>query len=108
MPTKHLGEFEQHLLLAMLHLEPDAYGATLRRLLRDRAGRSVSLGAIYSTVRRLETKGLVTVEDRPGPSGGRPRRYVRLTEDGLAALRDAWRSLGRLAAGLEGRLAPGA
>lgn len=104
MGGDHLGEFEQLLLMAVLHLEPEAWGAEIRRALTQRAGRSASLGAIYATVRRLASKGLVEVEDAASPRGGRPRRYVRVTPAGVAALRRARRSLLTMAAGLEDRL----
>lgn len=104
MGRHHLGEFEQLLLMAVLHLEPEAWGAEIRRALKQRAGRSASLGAIYATVRRLASKGLVEVEDVASPRGGRPRRYVRVTPDGVAAVRRARTSLLAMADGLEDRL----
>lgn len=100
----HLGEFEHLLLLAILRLEPGAYGAAIRKSLRERAGRKASLGAIYATVRRMAAKGLVAVEDAPSPRGGRPRRYVRLTPEGMEALRRAESSLERMRDGLGDRL----
>lgn len=100
----HLGEFEHVLLLAILRLEPEAWGAEIRRALRERGGRAASLGAIYATVRRMREKGLVEVEDVPSPRGGRPRRYVRLTPAGLRVLRETEASLRRMRDGLVDRL----
>lgn len=102
----HLGEFEHILLLAILRLEPEAYGAEIRRALRDRGERPASLGAIYATVRRMAAKGLVELEDRPSPKGGRPRRYVAVTPAGLSALRETERGLRRMREGLGDRLRP--
>lgn len=102
----YLGEFEHLLLLAVLHLEPEAHGAEIRRALKARAGRSASLGAIYSTVRRLEGKGYVSTEDVPSPRGGRPRRHVRVTAEGLEAVRRSRSALDGMARGLEERVAP--
>ena len=58
----YLGEFEQLLLLAVLRLGADAYGADIARELEERAGRSVSRGALYTSLDRLEDKGLRAVE----------------------------------------------
>ena len=55
----YLGEFEQLILLALARLGDEAYGVTIRDTLEERAGRTPSFGAIYSTLRRLEQKGLV-------------------------------------------------
>lgn len=99
-----LGEFEHLLLLAILRLQPDAYGAEIRRTLLDRGGRRASLGAIYATVRRMAVKGLVEVEDRPSPKGGRPRRHVAVTPAGLQALRETEGALQRMREGLGGSL----
>lgn len=99
-----LGEFEHMLLLAILRLEPGAYGAEIRRSLRERGGRVASLGAIYATVRRMDEKGLVRVEDAPSPRGGRPRRYVRVTPEGLEMLRETEEALRRMRDGLADRL----
>jgi len=102
--SDRIGEFEHLLLLAILQLEPEAYGAEIRRALRERGGRRASLGAIYATVRRMASKGLVEVEDRPSPKGGRPRRYVAVTPEGLKVLRETEGALQRMRDGLDGRL----
>ena len=75
----YLGEFEQLILLALVRLGEDAYGVTIRDILRERAGRDVSFGAIYSTLRRLEAKGLVGSSlGEPAPvRGGRAKDGTR-------------------------------
>ena len=101
---EYLGEFEQLILLALVRLGDDAYGVTIRDTLRDRAGRDASFGAIYSTLRRLEAKGLVksTLGDPTPVRGGRAKKYVAISPRGREAVREAQRALGRMAEGLRG------
>jgi DNA-binding PadR family transcriptional regulator len=98
-----LGEFEQMLLLAILRLGARAYGATLMQELEATAGRRVSRGAVYVTMDRMEEKGWI--ESRPSDPrperGGRPRRLVRVTLEGVAELRRSREALLRLWDGLE-------
>jgi DNA-binding PadR family transcriptional regulator len=100
----YLGEFEQLVLLALVRLGDEAYGVTIRRTLLERAGRRASFGAIYSTLRRLEDKGLVrSAYGDPEPvRGGRAKKYVALTARGRAALRHAHAALVRMAEGVPG------
>jgi PadR family transcriptional regulator PadR len=102
--SDYLGEFEHLLLLALLRLGEDAYGVTIRETLRERTGRDVSFGAIYSTIRRLETKGLVrsSVGDPTPVRGGRAKKLLTVTARGRVAVRDAQRAFGRMAEGLKG------
>ena len=100
----YLGEFEVLILLALARLGDDAYGVTVRRTLIERAGRNASFGAIYSTLRRLEQKGLVrSAYGDPEPvRGGRAKKHVALTARGHAALRQTHAALLRMAAGVPG------
>jgi DNA-binding PadR family transcriptional regulator len=100
----YLGEFEQLVLLALARLGDEAYGVTIRQTLLERAGRQVSFGAIYSTLRRLEEKGLVRSDygDPEPVRGGRAKKYVAITPRGRAALREAHTALLRMAAGVPG------
>ena len=59
-----LGEFEQIIMLAVLRLEEQAYGMEVRREIETRTGRETSIGAVYATLDRLETKGLVRSRER--------------------------------------------
>jgi PadR family transcriptional regulator PadR len=98
-----LGELEQLILLAVLRLGDDAYGAALQEELKDRAGRGVSIGTIYVTLKRLEKKGLVS-SDLGEPTevrGGKAKRIFRLEPDGRTALRRARERLLRMWSGLE-------
>ncbi|HEX9886521.1 MAG TPA: PadR family transcriptional regulator [Longimicrobiales bacterium] len=101
-PT-YLGELEQMVLWAVLRLEGDAYGPLILEELGERVGRTVSPGALYATLDRLETKGMLrsTLADPEPRRGGRPRRYVSVTAEGreaLARVRSEWM---RLWAGLD-------
>ena len=72
MANDYLGEFEHLVLLAVMQLGDDAYGAPIRRLITERAERDVSFGAVYSTLRRLEAREYLrfTGEPSPSPAGG--------------------------------------
>jgi DNA-binding PadR family transcriptional regulator len=98
----NLGEFEQLILLAILRRRDDAYGVTIRAELADRAGRTVAPGALYTTLERLETKGLITSRmSEPTPQrGGRAKRHVTVTAAGVEALTRALQAYERLLDGL--------
>lgn len=109
MSTDYLGEFEHLVLLAVLQAGPDAYGVPIREQIEARGERDVSFGAVYATLRRLEGKGLVTSErSDPEPvQGGRARKIIRLTDQGLEAVRASRARLQRMAEGLGEVLAEG-
>ncbi len=98
-----LGEFEQLVLLAILRLGAKAYGVSIRQEIVCCARRQVSPGALYTTLERLETKGLVGSEvGAPTPErGGRAKRFYAVTETGQSQLVDAQRSFQRMLVGLE-------
>ncbi len=98
-----LGEFEQVVLLAVLRLGDNAYGVTILREIQRQAARTVSRGAVYVTLDRLERKKLVAsrLADPTPERGGRAKRYFRVQPAGIAALRDSRRALARLWEGLE-------
>ena len=95
------GDFEQLVMLALVRLRDDAYGMRVRRELEDRAARDVSIGAVYATLDRLESKGLVvSATGEPTPErGGRARRIFRVTPDGAEALRRSRMALKQMWAG---------
>lgn len=102
--TRHnLGEFEQLVLLTLMRLGEGAYGAAIRAEILARTGRSVTPGAIYPTLDRLEQRGLVTSHwgEPTGERGGRSRRHFALTRAGVAEIRRAWQQTAALAQGLE-------
>jgi len=101
-----LGEFEQLVLIAIVRLDEGAYGATIRREIEARTGRRLSISAVYTTLERLELKGLVRSRvGEPTPQrGGRRRKFFALEASGARALRAAYNAYTRMAVGLERRL----
>jgi DNA-binding PadR family transcriptional regulator len=101
-----LGEFEQIVLMAVLRLGDDAYGATIRRDIEARTGRRLSISGVYTTLDRLEQKGLVRswIGEPTAERGGRRRKYFALLSPGKRALRSAYTAYTEMAAGLEHRL----
>ncbi len=55
----YLGAFEQLILFSVLQLEDEAYGVSIRENIEERTRRTASIGAIYTTLGRLEERGLV-------------------------------------------------
>jgi len=104
-----LGEFEQMLLLAAMRLEEEAYGVRLMEELESSVGRSVSRGSVYVTLDRLEDKGwIVSEHSAPRPErGGRSRRVIRVTREGVRALQKSRAALLTLWDGLEDSLDAG-
>lgn len=102
-PGLYLGEFEQLLLLVILRAGPDAYAVRIARALEETAGRTVSRGALYTTLDRLADKGFVRwKQDAGSPErSGLPRRCYAVTPRGLTALRASRQVLSRLWKGLE-------
>lgn len=108
MPGKFLAEFEMYVALAITRLGDRAYGAAVRQEIEARTGRPVSIGALYTTIARLEEKELLVTRAAESESGrrGRPRKYCSLTPAGDEAVRHSMEMLGRMAEGLpltEGR-----
>lgn len=101
-----LGEFEQLVMLTVLRLGDAAYSAAVRQELQERAGRDVSPGAVFTTLERLEDRGLVTSRygDPTPERGGRRKRYYRLRSDGRRALAHSLETMRRVAEGLTVKL----
>lgn len=95
-----LGTFEQLILLAVLGLEDEAYGRAILTAIEAASigQRSISAGAVYATLDRLESKALLSSRTEEGTAvrGGRARRFYRLTPTGAAALTEARRTLERM------------
>jgi PadR family transcriptional regulator PadR len=98
----HLGEFEQLVLLALLRLDREGYGITVRDELEREAGRIVSLGTAYKTLLRLEAKGLIAAHlgEPTAARGGRRKKHYSVTPRGRAALDASLTALRRLSRGL--------
>jgi len=107
-PKTFLGEFEQMVLLAILQRGKNANALEIRRELEASANRSVSKGAFYTTLDRLEKKGYLTwtalvAENR---RGGLPQRHFTVTPEGITGLRKAKDALTKLWKGLDQVLEP--
>jgi|SRR5215510_13446578 len=102
-----IGQFEQFVLTAILSLGENAYGVTIRKAVGDLATpKSVSLGAVYATLDRLEDKRFVTSWlSNPTPErGGRSKRHYRLEAAGERALRESVEASRRVCSAVEGIL----
>jgi DNA-binding PadR family transcriptional regulator len=101
-PAPTLGEFEQMVLLALVRLGPEAYGATIRREIEARTGRDLAISAVYVTLDRLEQKGMVRsrVGDPTPQRGGRRRKHFALLPAGRRAITQACRSFNLMVEGL--------
>ena len=104
--TDRLRDLEYTLALALLRLGDEAYGVPIRDEIAARTGRDLSLGALYTTLDRLEGKGFI--ESRmcapTAVRGGRRKKMCRLTPAGKRALSQTWDFQRRMTAGLESRL----
>src|SRR5260370_12475364 len=100
---EHLGEFEQIVLLAVLRLDENAYGVPVRREIEKRTKRSLTVGALYRTLDRLEAKGYVAswFGDPVAERGGRSKRYFRVEPLGARALRQSQKDLAAMWEGVE-------
>jgi PadR family transcriptional regulator PadR len=102
MSDKPVGGLELATLLAVARLGAEAYGLAIRRDLAERLGRDYAPGAIYTTLQRLEAKGLLASRagDPTPVRGGRSRRCYSLTGLGSRAIRDARRTTGSMWTGV--------
>jgi PadR family transcriptional regulator PadR len=87
----HIGDFERRVLMAVLHLQGEGYAVSIADEITERFGRSVSLGAIYATVDRLEKKGFVSslLGDPTPQRGGKPKRFYVIEAPGRRVLAEA-------------------
>ena len=103
MGRAFLGEFEQRVLLAIIRCEAGAYPIAIRKEIGRASGHEPSRGAFYTTLDRLEAKGLVRWTAEGGDAGrdGLPQRTFIVTPDGVKALRASRRALLELWSGLD-------
>ena len=106
MTSRAIGEFELATLLCVAALDDDAYGVTVRGAVSDRLGRDCAIGAIYTTLQRLEDKGLVRsrTSDPTPIRGGRAKRCFTVTAAGERTIRQAQTRAQRLWSGAGLRL----
>jgi DNA-binding PadR family transcriptional regulator len=97
-----LGEFEYLMLTATARLGDAAYGAAIKAEIEAATQSRCSTGALYTTLDRLEDKGLVTtwMGDPTPERGGRPKRMVRVTAEGNRAAADFYRAIARVSRGV--------
>ena len=101
-----IGDFEQRILFALVHLGSDAYGVTIRDEIEGRTGRAVSAGALYTALDRLERRGLVSsrLGDSTPQRGGKRKRLYTVEAAGQRALAEIYESLRLMASGLNAKL----
>ncbi len=97
-----LGEFEYLLITAAARLGEDAYGAAIREEIAATTGRSCSIGALYTTLDRLQSKGFLTswMGEATPQRGGRAKRMVRLTPKGVQAAAAFYEAVRRVSRGV--------
>jgi DNA-binding PadR family transcriptional regulator len=97
-----LGEFEYLLLSAAARLGEDAYGASIRQAIEEAIGRRCSIGALYTTLDRLEAKGLLRTRmgDPTAQRGGRAKRMVRVTGKGVQEAAAFYKAVERVSRGV--------
>lgn len=85
-----LGAFEELVLLAVGALKDDAYGVSIRNILKQKANRTASIGALHSALYRLEDKGFLKSWEggATGQRGGRRKKYYVLTPQGIQVLKE--------------------
>jgi len=110
MGKSSIGDLEQLILLAVFRLRDDAYGTRIRQEIQDRANRTCSFGALYTTLERLEEKGLVSsrLGEATPERGGRAKKHFKVEASGAMALRQAYQATINMAAGIEDALLEGA
>jgi len=98
----NLGEFEPVVLLALIRLRANAYGTSIRQEIAERTGRDVSVGAVYTTLERMQQKGFVSsARGAPTPErGGRAKRYYKIEAPGERALQRSRETMDRMWEGL--------
>src|ERR1700689_668422 len=97
-----LGEFEYLLITAAARLGDDAYGAAIRQEIEETTGRRCSIGALYTTVDRLEAKGLLKtwMGEATPQRGGRAKRMVQVTAKGISAAEAFYNAVTRVSRGV--------
>jgi DNA-binding PadR family transcriptional regulator len=97
-----LGEFEYLLLTAAVKLGEEAYGAAIRQEIESATGRNCSIGALYTTLDRLEVKGLLKtwMGEATPQRGGRAKRIVRVTAKGILAATAFYNAVSRVSHGV--------
>jgi len=84
----YIGEFEELVLLTIASLGEEAYGVSIKENIENRSDRSISIGALHSTITRLEEKGLIKswLGEPTQERGGRRKRFFEITHQGKISL----------------------
>jgi PadR family transcriptional regulator PadR len=100
-----LGSLELIVLLALVRLESNAYGMTVRREIEERTGRNISIGAVYATLERLEAKGYVRsfLGEPTAERGGRAKRLFEIEAEGGRVLHASQEAIRKMTVGLRSR-----
>lgn len=91
MKENSLGELQELVLLVIGNLNTEAYGLAIKKFIRDKLGRPISISAVHATLQRLGKKGLVTSEyDKTSTNerGGRPKLVFSITAHGAKTLEE--------------------
>lgn len=96
-----LGHFEYQVLATLQQLRQEAYGVPIRANIKERTGREPSVGALYTTLDRLEDKGFVRswTGEPTAERGGRAKKYFAITGAGIMAVSRTEHQLGAFFAG---------
>jgi PadR family transcriptional regulator PadR len=96
-----IGEFEYLILTAAANLGDEAYGTTILEEIRKATGQRRSIGALYTTMKRLEAKGLLKtwLGGATQERGGRAKRLVRVTPPGIRAAKEFYQAMMRVSRG---------
>lgn len=103
MSAEKLGDFEKMVLLAILQLGGESYGAPILEEIESRTGRAASSGSLYVALRRMERRGLLSSSfgDPTPERGGRAKRFFRIRPRAVRLLRESMDMWNRMADGLE-------
>jgi PadR family transcriptional regulator len=106
--SRALGGFEQLILLALLRLGDGTNGVAIRREIEARTGKEASTGALYTTLERLEKRGLISCEmgESTPERGGRRKKLYSMQAAGSLALRESYAAFASMVHGVEAQLAP--
>jgi len=101
-----IGEFEQLILFAVIRLDPPPTAVTVRQEIEARTGRTISSGALYTALDRMESRGFLSSRlGEPTPErGGKRKRLYTVQPAGERALADIYESLRLMASGVASRL----
>ena len=96
-----LGEFEYLIVTSAARFGDKAYGAAIREAIEAATGRTCSIGALYTTVERLEAKGLLKtwMGEPTSQRGGRAKRMVRVTAAGVRSAKEFYDAVTRISRG---------